>query len=165
MLVKRRQTHPRDWQSAASAAGERVETLVRQWRPSFNPHAVIAEAAAALQQYGVRAITIDRYAPGFVAAAFRDHGIGCRVHPLDTSGIFLELLGLVNAGQVVLLDDPALQGELKRLERRASAGGRQQVGHGPRGHDDVAAAAAAALVTAQQRQTLNVGWAYCDWLA
>jgi hypothetical protein len=57
-------------------------------------------------------------------------------------------LPLVNSGQVVLLDDPALLRELRGLERRRGTSGRDRVDHGPGGHDDRANAAAGALVGA-----------------
>jgi hypothetical protein len=121
---------------------------VRRWPPPFSPETVGREVATLAKSYGVRTIRIDRYAPGLVAALFREHGLSCAVADADTSQHFIELLGLVNSGRVRLLDDPALLGELRRLERRAGGGGREHVGHPPRGHDDLAAAAASALVGA-----------------
>jgi hypothetical protein len=61
------------------------------------------------------------------------------------------LLALVNGEACRLLDDPVLLRELSRLERRAGSGGRDTIGHPPRGHDDVAAAAAFALTRVQRQ--------------
>jgi hypothetical protein len=121
---------------------------VRQWKPPFDPAAVVREAAALFHRYHVQEITIDRFAPGLVASLFARHGITCRPASRDTSATFVELMSLINCGGVTLLDDPALLTELRRLERRPGAGGREVVSHPPHGHDDVAAAAAGALVSA-----------------
>jgi hypothetical protein len=122
---------------------------VRRWRPPFDPAAVIADAARPCIAYGVQTVRIDRYAPGFVAAFFREHGITATVAERTTSQHFLELLGLITAQRVTLLDVPELLGELRRLERRPGSGGQDAVSHPPGGHDDVVAAAASALVGAQ----------------
>lgn len=137
---------------------------VRQWKPPFDPSAVVAEAAALFTRYGVCEITIDKFAPGLVADVFRGHSITCRVAERDTSQSFIELLATINSQRVTLLDDPALLTELRRLERRPSAGGRDIVGHPPRGHDDVAAAASNALVRAARRERPFSIWTVGDSL-
>src|SRR5262249_22413863 len=100
---------------------------LRKWAPPFDPAIAVAEAAALFLRYGVHEITIDRYAPGLVTSMFARHGIACRPAERDTSAAFVELLALVNCRGVVLLDDPALLGELRRLERRPGASGREHV--------------------------------------
>jgi hypothetical protein len=120
---------------------------IRQWRPPFSPIRVVEEAAENCTSYGVTAITIDRFAPGLIVDLFRERGITATVAGRDTSATFVELLALINSQRVMLLDDPVLLGELRRLERRAGRGS-DVVGHPQRGHDDVAAAAAGALIVA-----------------
>lgn len=132
---------------------------IRRWRPPFDPAAVVAEASRLAKSYGVKRVGIDRYAPGLVKALFRQHDLMCRVSKLDTSAAFVELLGLVNSRGVRLLDSPDLLAEVRRLERRSRQGGREQVGHPPNAHDDVAAAAAGALVAAEARDN-----PWTDWL-
>lgn len=135
--------------AAVAVVGEpAVLMATRRWRPPFDPAAVVREAAELFQRYDVRDITIDKYAPGLVASLFARHGIECRPAERDTSTMFVELMALINCRAVTLLDDAVLLTELRRLERRPGVGGREQVGHPPRGHDDVAAAAAGALVRA-----------------
>jgi hypothetical protein len=121
--------------------------FVRQWKPPFSPSAIVDEAALACRRYGIRELTIDRFAPGLVADLFRARGITCSVAARDTSATFVELLTLINSQRVTLLDDKSLLTELRRLERRPGAT-RDLISHPPRGHDDVAAAAANALVEA-----------------
>lgn len=121
---------------------------VRRWQPPFSPSDVAAEAAALLRRYGTSSLTVDAFAPGLVADLFRRHGVECVRAEGDTSQAFVSLLALVNSRACALLDEPVLVGELGGLERRTSSGGRDRVGHAPRGHDDVAAACAFALAAA-----------------
>jgi hypothetical protein len=100
--------------------------VVRRWPPPFNPSGVIAEAGDLFTRYRVRQVQGDRYAPGFVAEGFRANGITCRASELTTSEIFLELVPLVNAGAVALLDEPTLVRELRGLERRRGTAGRSR---------------------------------------
>lgn len=120
----------------------------RRWRPPFSPAAVVREAAQMLRRYGVSTTTIDRYAPNLIIEAFREHRITATVATRDTSTAFIDLLALINSRRVALLDEPTVMAELRRLERRPGASGRDSVGHPPRGHDDVAAACAQALCAA-----------------
>ena len=140
------------WTSAIGhVEGDRlVLDVLRAWKPPFNPSGVIAEAADLLKRYGLRETTGDRYAPGFVNEGFRANGIEYRPSERDRSALYLELLPLVNSGRVRLLDVPELLRELRGLERRHGASGRDKVDHMPGAHDDRANAAAGALVLAAQ---------------
>lgn len=136
--------------------GERaVLDLSRAWKPPFNPSGTIAEACDLLRSYRVRRVEGDRYAPGFVAEGFRKHGVEYKPSDRVTSETYLELLPLVNAAGVVLLDQPELLRELRGLERRRGTSGRDRVDHRPGSHDDRAVAAAGALVLAAQRPKLT----------
>lgn len=142
--------------SIAHKDGDRVELDVsRAWRPPFNPSGVIAEAAELLKRYGLTEVHGDRYAPGFVAEGFRVHGLTYCASARTTSETYLELLPLVNAGTVRLLDHPELLRELRGLERRRGLSGRDRVDHRPGAHDDRAAAAAMALVVAATPRGLS----------
>jgi len=128
-----------------------VLDVIRTWSPPFNPSGVIAEACDLLRRYHVREARGDRYAPGFVAEGFRANGISYRPADKVTSEQYLELLPLVNAGSVSILDDARLLRELRGLERRRGTTGRDRVDH-PRGqHDDAAVACAGALVACQRK--------------
>ncbi len=130
-----------------------VLDVLRTWTPSFNPSGVIAESAALSKAYGLHATTGDRYAPGFVLEGFRAHGITYAPSVQDRSTLYLELLPLLNAGRVGLLDVPDLLRELRGLERRRGTAGRDRVDHAPGQHDDRANAAAGALVLAAGRDS------------
>lgn len=124
----------------------RADLLVcRAWRPPFNPSSVIAEASAILKAYGLRAVTSDAYAGGFVSEGFAAQGITLQRTDRDRSAIYLDLLPMVNAGRVRLLDQPDLLRELRGLERRRGPSGRDRCDHRPGSHDDRANSAAGAL--------------------
>lgn len=129
--------------------GERsVLDVCRAWRPPFNPSGVIAEACDLLARYRCREAQGDKYAPGFVAEGFRRGGITYKASPRTTSEVYLELLPLVNAGAVRLLDEPHLLRELHGLERKRGTAGRDKVDHRRGEHDDRAVAASGAVVLA-----------------
>jgi hypothetical protein len=125
-----------------------VLDVCRAWRPPFNPSGVIAEAADLLARYGVRVVRGDRYAPGFVAEGFRVHGVTYQASARVTSDAYLDLVPVVNAGAVRLLDEPELLRELRGLERRRGPSGRDRVDHRSGAHDDRACAVAQAVTAA-----------------
>ena len=141
------------WTKAiAHREGERVVLdVLRTWSPPFNPSGVIAESAALSSAYGLHLTTGDRFAAGFVLEGFRAHGVTYAPSSLDRSALYLELLPLMNAGRVRLLDAPELLRELCGLERRRGVAGRDRIDHRPGQHDDRANAVAGALVLAAGR--------------
>ena len=120
--------------------------VIRSYHPPFNPSSVIAEVSALCKRYGIHTVTGDRYAPGFVIEAFSSHDLKYAFSEHTRSDLYLELLPLVNAERVRLLDDPELLRELRGLERRRGTSGRDKVDHRPGFHDDRANAATGALV-------------------
>ena len=62
------------------------------------------------------------------------------------------MLPLLNSGRIVLPKSDRLVNQLTGLERRVSRSGKDQIDHGPNGHDDLANAVAGAadLVVAQK---------------
>jgi hypothetical protein len=133
-----------------------VLDVVGAWRPPFNPSGVIGEASALLKTYGLHEATGDRYAPGFVAEGFRQHGIAYHYAEKDRSAIYLELLPGINSRSAVLLDDADLLRELRGLQRSRGPSGRDRVDHRPGSHDDRANAAAGALTMAVERREVRV---------
>jgi hypothetical protein len=130
---------------AHAAKDAAVLDLVRAWPAPHDPAAVIREASEVLRRYGLRAVVGDRYAGAFVEEQFRAHGVTYRASERDRSAIYLAFLPLVQAGRAVLLDAPELLRELRGLERRRGAAGRDRVDHAPGAHDDRAAAGAVTL--------------------
>lgn len=139
--------------------GERaVLDVCRAWSPPFNPSGVIEEASDLFKRYRISAVRGDRYAPGFVAESFRKWSITYQAHDTTTSGVYLDLLPLVNSGAVSMLDDPALLRELRGLERRRGSAGRDRVDHRSGAHDDRAVAAAGALITISKKRPKGGTW-------
>ncbi len=129
-------------------AGETaVLDLVLEVRPPFSPDQVVAEFARVLLAYRLREVRGDRYAAEWPVERFRAHGITYRPAELPKSDLYRELLPLVNAARVELLDQPRLAAQLVGLERRVARGGRDSVDHAPGGRDDLANAAAGTLVS------------------
>lgn len=143
--------------AVAHQDGDRgVLDCVRIWRPPFNPSGVITEASALFRAFRLSQTSGDTYAPGFVNEGFAAHGITYRPSEHDRSGIYLELLPLVNAQRAVLLDHPELLRELRGLERRRGTSGKDRVDHRPGQHDDAANAAALAIVGAAEQDRHKV---------
>jgi hypothetical protein len=118
--------------------------------PRFVPAVVIAELAALCKQYGIERVFGDKYALGFHAAEWRTHGIEFVPCENTTSQNYLQLLPLLLAGRVRLLDNKTLRNQLVALERKPGDGAREQVSHPQTdaAHDDVSAAVAGAIVAA-----------------
>jgi hypothetical protein len=133
----------------AHGEGDRaVLDLVRERRPPFSPDSVAQDFAETLKAYGVFDVKGDRYGGQWPAERFQRHGITYEPSERTKSDIYRELLPLMNAGRVELLDIPRLASQLTGLERRVSRGGRDSIDHGPGGRDDMSNAAAGALVLA-----------------
>ena len=133
----------------AEKDGRAVLDAIRVRKPPFSPEAVVGEFCDLLKAYGVRKVTGDRYAGEFAREPFRKAGISYELTDrLSASDVFRECLPLLNSGKVELLDHPRLQAELIALERRTSRNGKDNIGHPPSGHDDIAVAACGALLLA-----------------
>jgi hypothetical protein len=132
-----------------SLKGTVVLDCLREVRPPFSPERVCSEFAVTLKSYGITKVFGDRYAGAYPVEQFRQFGI-----TLDHEGVrpksdlYVDLLPLINAGRVELLDNARLIGQLCALERRTARGGRDTIDHPSGAHDDVAnaVAGAAALI-------------------
>jgi hypothetical protein len=141
-----------------SAARGAELVAIRERRPRFVPAQVIGEFAQLLKAYGVSEVQGDKYAIGFHADEWRQHGIKFIACERTTSENYLSLLPLLLASRVRLLDNATLRSQLASLERRVGAGDRESVSH-PQiasAHDDVAAAAAGSLVLAAGRASYDM---------
>ncbi len=119
---------------------------VREARPPFDPEGVVREFADVLRRYGIESVVGDRYGGEWPRQRFREHGIGYEPSARPKSDIYVDLLSLINAGRLELLDAPRLTAQLCGLERRTARSGRDSVDHAPGGHDDLANAVAGVLV-------------------
>jgi hypothetical protein len=126
--------------------GRAVIDTLREVRAPFSPAAVVAEFAALLANYRILRVTGDRYGGEWPAERFREHGIDYRPADKPKSDIYRELLPILNAGRIELLDNPRLVAQLCALERRTARGGRDSIDHPPGAHDDISNAVAGVAV-------------------
>jgi hypothetical protein len=119
---------------------------VLEVRPPFDPEAAVAQCAALLRRYGISTVTGDKYAGEWPVARFREHGIEFVQSARPKSELYGDLLSILNARRVELLDIPRLSAQLCGLERRTSRSGKDSIDHIPGGHDDLANAVAGMLV-------------------
>jgi hypothetical protein len=115
-------------------------------RPPFDPEAAVAECSTLLRRFGISRVTGDRYAGEWPVARFREHGIAFEQSARPKSDIYHDLLPLLNAKRVELIDNPRLAAQLVGLERRVGRTGRDSIDHSPGGHDDLANSVAGVLV-------------------
>lgn len=131
-------------------SGKIVVDCVRETRPSFQPQNVVSEYTDVLNSYEVSLIRSDRYGGEWVSSAFRENEITVENSELSSSEIYLEFLPLLMNGSVELLDNRRLIDQLRGLERKTRAGGKDLVTHYPGGHDDLAIAVAGVVVQASK---------------
>jgi hypothetical protein len=84
--------------------GRAILDLVREWRPPFNPEAVVKEFAEVLRAYRVNTVSGDHYAGEWPREQFRKQGISYQVADRPKSDLYRDLLPLLTSGTVELLD-------------------------------------------------------------
>lgn len=130
--------------------GKIILDVIRERKPPFEPEQVVAEFSQLLSVYKINRVEGDKYAGEWVTSSFRKQGIKYRPSPLSRSEIYAEFLPIIMNGSVELLDNKRLAVQLAGLERRTRSGGKDQIDHGPGGHDDLANSAAGACVLAKR---------------
>ncbi len=129
-----------------------VLDCVRVVRPPFSPEAAVVEFAQTLQSYGVVSVVGDRYAGEWPRERFAVHGIKYEPSAAPKSDLYRDLLPMLNAGRVELLDHAKLVSQLCQLERRTARSGKDSIDHPQGGHDDVINSVAGALVAAASQR-------------
>jgi hypothetical protein len=129
--------------------------LLREHNPPFSPEAVISEYASILKKYRLSSVHGDKYAGEFVAELFRKNGVNYMPSERTKSEIYIDTVPAINSGALTLLDNNKLIAQLIGLERRARAGGRDTIDHGPGAHDDLCNAAAGALTLTDKAAPAN----------
>ena len=136
---------------------------VRERRPPFSPDDVVAEFSALMKSYRVSKVSGDRYAGEWPRERFRDRDIGYEPAEKPKSDLYRDLLPLINAKRLDLLDDKRLQAQLCGLERKTSRAGKDSIDHMPGGHDDVAnAVAGCASLLAASGYLQDMDWVRGD---
>ena len=95
-------------------------------RPPFHPDEAIDACAALLQALWRTKITGDKYAGEWPRARFSEQGIEFEQSARPKSDLYGDLLPLINAGRVELLDLPRLSAQLCGLERRTARSGKDR---------------------------------------
>ena len=107
-----------------SRGGTCVLDAALEVRPPFHPDAAIEACVALLRRYGVAKITGDKYAGEWPRARFSEHGVEFEQSARPKSDLYGDLLPLINAGRIELLDLPRLSAQLCGLERRTHRSGK-----------------------------------------
>jgi hypothetical protein len=124
-----------------------VLDAILEVRPPFDPEKAVAECTALMKRFGITRVVGDRYAGEWPKARFAEHGIVFEQSAKPKSDIYHDLLPLLNAKRVELLEHPRLSSQLVGLERRTARSGKDSIDHSPGGHDDLANVAAGVLVS------------------
>jgi hypothetical protein len=125
-----------------------IVDAIRETRPPFSPESVVAEYAELLKTYKISVVVGDRYAGLWPRERFEAHGVKYEPSERPKSDLYRDLLPLLNAGRVELLDHPKSINQICSLERRTSRGGRDLIDSPPKQHEDVANAIAGAVTLA-----------------
>lgn len=129
------------------------DDAVLEIRPPFNTDQAAKQVADFLKSYGIAHTQGDRYAGAWPADALRRYGVAYSVCEQDKSTIYKETLPLFSAHRVRLLDHARTATQLRAIERRTRAGGKDSYDHPPGGNDDNANALCGALVLAGGRRS------------
>jgi hypothetical protein len=138
-----------------------IVDAVRERRPPFSPDDVCAEFAALMKAYKAAKATGDRYAGLWPAERLGAHGVGYEASERPKSDLYRDLLPVLNARRVELLDHRKMIAQLCGLERRTSRAGRDSIDHAPNGHDDVINAVAGCISVLQAESGYwrdNLSW-------
>src|ERR1700720_4112059 len=123
-----------------------VLDAVLEVRPPFDPEVAVAACTAVLRRFGVTCVVGDKYAGEWPRARFAEHGISFEQSAKPKSDLYHDLLPLLNARRVELLDHHKLAAQLVGLERRTSRQGKGSIDYSPGGHDDLVNSVAGVLV-------------------
>lgn len=124
--------------------------LLRERKPPFVFHEVIAEFAQILKAYGISQIWGDHHAFKLFADEWKKHGIVMKESENSTTENYLRALPLVLGRRARLLDNTTLKNQLLSLEIHATDG-KEKVECPQNARDDVAVAACCALVAVSKR--------------
>ena len=111
---------------------------LRERKPPFSPDAVADEFSTLLKSYRITRVVGDRYAGEWPRERFRERDVTYEASAAPKSDLYRDLLPLLNARRIDLIDDKRLQAQLCGLERRTARSGKDSIDHMPNAHDDLA---------------------------
>lgn len=121
--------------SIAFRDGEQV-IVAGVWGERGNPAEITARYAEILKTYRISSIQGDRYAADWPVQEFQKHSITMRPAELNRSGLYMEILPMLQTGTVQLPPDEKALMQFSLLERRTGRNGKDSIDHGPQGSDD-----------------------------
>lgn len=125
--------------------------------PPFDPEKVVADAAHRLRQFHVPSVTGDRFAPGFLNAAWERYGVAYKESKVSKSGIYNAVLPAMLSGRVEFVRNETLVEQLRGLVETGGRTPPPTIDHRPGEHDDLANACCGALMLAlEPEQTVGV---------
>jgi hypothetical protein len=111
--------------------------------PPFDPRQAVGRIAKIAKEFGAVHVVGDNYAGMTFVSDFAQHGLAYEVCLKPASQLYEQFEPYLNAGEVVLLDDPTLENQLISLVWKG-----KRIDHPAREHDDAANAAVGALLLA-----------------
>lgn len=138
-----------------------IVDAIRAHKPPFDPQTVASEFATLAREYRISEIIGDNYSGEWVVTSFRDAGIHYKRSEYAKSVLYLEGLPIFVRHMVRLPDHPRLLRELRLLERRTHAGGKDSVDHGRTGSDDLANSLFGAIWCAKHPPQ-RIRWGVCQ---
>jgi hypothetical protein len=133
-----------------------VIDALREAKPPFSPEIVTSEFCALLRSYYVSAISGDRYGGEWPIEQFAKYGVRYESAAKPKSGLYTDLLPLVNSRRIDLLDHSKTINQLIGLERRSIRGGGSSIDHGPNQHDDLINTVAGVASICTTKGTFNL---------
>lgn len=128
--------------------GEQVVLdLVREITAPHEPAEAVKELAGICKHFHIYEVVSDRYGAAWVSSAYRKHGLTVRYSELSKTELYFEMLPMFTSGQLTLLNDATLKGQMMRLER---IGNKVDIPNGQ--SDDVVNATAGAVAHAAALQ-------------
>ena len=117
--------------------------LTQGQAPPFDPRRAVARFVSVLREFGLHAVSGDKYAGETFVSDFQRESISYRVVDRSASELYEALEPVLNAHRVILLDEPMLEQQLLGLVWRGG-----KITHQSCEHDDVANAVAGAVALA-----------------
>lgn len=102
----------------------------------YLPDDAISESIELFSRYGVHEVKGDHFASGYIEPKFVQAGFAFEPIKLSKSDLYVEMMPMLNDGNIELLDCEYTNSQLKRLERRRGRNGRDRIDHVDKGHDD-----------------------------
>jgi hypothetical protein len=127
-----------------------VQDAVLEIRPPFTTGEAAKQVADFIKSYGISVARGDCYAGSWPRDALATHGVSYTPSELPKSDIYRETVPLFSGGRAKILDNARQTTQLRMLERRTRAGGKDSFDHPAGANDDIANSLCGALLMASK---------------